>query len=203
MLPEKGIFPFFVFSKPSSYKLNEKTQPERLIPYMEEQKADIFKSDVLFIEFASSILLGIGIVLFPLGLSCKIIDWAYCDIQLVSLFGGEDKFRADLSAINLPLAMLILGISARLYTKFGWTICILLLGFLSGFFGFMVYYLKSRMDFRIVSNTLDAVPQGQFSYIESIIINGGLSILCFAALIYFLLPATRRMFWDPSYFNSQ
>ena len=170
---------------------------------MEEQKADIFKSDVLFIEFASSILLGIGIVLFPLGLSCKIIDWAYCDIQLVSLFGGEDKFRADLSAINLPLAMLILGISARLYTKFGWTICILLLGFLSGFFGFMVYYLKSRMDFRIVSNTLDAVPQGQFSYIESIIINGGLSILCFAALIYFLLPATRRMFWDPSYFNSQ
>ncbi|MEM6807429.1 MAG: hypothetical protein AAF696_38880 [Bacteroidota bacterium] len=170
---------------------------------MEEQKADIFQSDLLFIEFASSILLGIGIVLFPLGLSCKIIDWAYCDIHLVSLFGGEDKFKADLSAINLPLAMLILGISARLYTKFGWSICILLLGFLSSFFGFMAYYLNQKLNIRLIENTLDLVPQGQFSYVESIIINGVLAILCFVSLIYFLLPKTRRLFWDQAYLNSQ
>lgn len=163
---------------------------------MEARKADIFKSDLLFIEFASSILLGIGIVLFPLGLSCKIFDWSYCDIQLVSLFGGEDKFRADLSAINLPLAMLILGISSRLFTKFGWSICVLLLGFMTSFFSFMVYYLKTRMDFRIVSNTLESVPQGQFSYIESIVVNGSLALLCLLAFIYFCLPATRRLFWN-------
>lgn len=170
---------------------------------MEVRKVDIFKSDLLFIEFASSILLGIGIVLFPLGLSCKIFDWAYCDIQLVSLFGGEDKFKADLSAINLPLAMLILGISSRLFTRFGWSICILLLSFMSGFFTFMVFYLKTRMDFRIVSNTLDSVPQGQFSYIESMVVNGGLAILCLLALVYFVLPATRRLFWDKEYLDAQ
>lgn len=170
---------------------------------MEVRKADIFKSDLLFIEFASSILLGIGIVLFPLGLSCKIFDWAYCDIQLVSLFGGEDKFKADLSAINLPLAMLILGISSRLFTKFGWSICMLLLSFMTCFFTFMVFYLNTRLNIRMLNNTLDSVPQGQFSYIESMVVNGGLAILCLLAIIYFLLPATRRLFWDKEYLDTQ
>ena len=162
---------------------------------MAAQSSDIFESDSLFIEFASSVLLGIGLVMLPLGVSCKIIDWGFCDLQIVPLFAGQSQFRADLSSINLPLAMIILGFAARLYTRFGWTICVLLLGLLTTFFSFMVYYLKLRLDKLYDESPLADSAVGQFSFIESMILNGGFALLCLIAIIYMFLPGVLKLYW--------
>lgn len=163
---------------------------------MEDQQLDIFESDIQFIEFSSSVLLGIGLVMLPIGLGCKIFEWGLCDLQLLPLFGGETRFRSDLSAINLPLAMLILGIASRMYTRFGWIICNMLLVLLTGFFGFMAYFLRSSWAERIAMSGPSELPQGGSLYIESMILNGALAIFCLAGLIFLWMPSVRKLYWQ-------
>ncbi|GAB4420726.1 MAG: hypothetical protein OHK0039_34660 [Bacteroidia bacterium] len=162
---------------------------------MEERKPDIFESDQAFIRFVSTLLLLLGSASLVLVLLCKVFHWGLCEVRWVPLFGGYDIFSEDLAAINLPLAILIIGIGLRLPTGFGWSTCVVLLWILMSLFGFISYWLSTELsDYyaRIADNQLFAAD---YPILESIAVNAGLAILCFLGLIYLLQPPVRRLYW--------
>lgn len=96
--------------------------------------------DQTFLETVSAVLLGVGLVMLVLGLSCKVFSWSYCSWQLVPVFGGDMRFPDDIASINLPLALLVIGLGIRLYSPYGWWIITILLMVLLTFFGFLVAF---------------------------------------------------------------
>jgi hypothetical protein len=156
---------------------------------------DIFESDLLFIRFASSVLIFMGLVLGILGISCKLINWGYCEWQWVPLFGSLQDFPRDLLNINMPLAMLALGFSSRLFSVFGWSVCVLVLGVLASFFSWLAYSLVTFPERFMVS----AFPQSSSvppnPHLESIIVNLGLVFICALGLVYLFLPPVRKLYW--------
>ncbi|MCB0847116.1 MAG: hypothetical protein KDE26_27885 [Bacteroidetes bacterium] len=164
---------------------------------MEDQSPDIFESDQAFVGVVSTILLAIGLFSLTLVLLCKAFQWGFCDLEWVPLFGGFELGRADLLAINLPLAMLILGIGLRLNTAFGWATCLILLWILTGSFGAIAWKLYQNLDefhLRVVENEI--LPQN-YPIVESITVNIGFAILCVLGIIYLLTPSVRKLYWKP------
>lgn len=96
--------------------------------------------DQNFLETSSAILLGVGLVMLMLGLSCKVFSWSYCSWELVPVFGGDMRFPDDIASINLPLALLVIGLGIRLYSPYGWWIITILLMVLLTFFGFLAAF---------------------------------------------------------------
>lgn len=164
---------------------------------METQPKGIFESDRMFIGWASVLLLIVGIFSLILILSCRFFgsSWGLCEATWVPLFGGYQLFSEDLASINLPLAMLILGIGLRLPTGFGWSTCMIILSLLGFLFFFMGIWLIRILDehyLRIASNQI--FPE-DYPVTESIFTNFGLGIMCLIGIVYLLLPSVRKLYW--------
>lgn len=106
----------------------------------QDQYSSLSSPDHKFLDTVSAILLGVGLVMLILGLSCKVFSWSYCSWQLVPVFGGDIRFPADISAVNLPLALLVIGLGIRLFSSYGWWIITILLMVLLTFFGFLTAF---------------------------------------------------------------
>ncbi len=156
---------------------------------------DIFESDVSFIRFTSSVLIGAGLVFGLLGLSCKLLVWDYCVWQWVPLFGGLEDFPRELLNINMPLAMLALGFSARLFSVFGWSVCVLVLGVMLTFFTWLGYSLITYPERFMVSAFSPGSVTPPMPHVESVIVNWGLAFLCLLGIIYLFLPSVRKLYW--------
>lgn len=162
---------------------------------MERFSLDIFESDRAFIAFAGSVLVGVGLPLFILGLSCKVIEWGYCQVNVVPLFGGIHEIRPDLTNIILPMAMLIIGISMRLFSVFGWLISLFTLIMLNALFIRMAWWLNTNLpDYLMLAAQQDAAIT-EYPFIESLIMNFCFAVLTFGAIVYLILPTVRRMYW--------
>ncbi|MDX2250405.1 MAG: hypothetical protein SF052_26725 [Bacteroidia bacterium] len=162
---------------------------------MEDQSQDIFESDHAFIEVVSTVLLAIGIFSLSFVLLCKAFLWNICDLKWVPLFGGFELGRADLLAINLPLALLILGIGLRLYTGFGWVTCLTLMTILMGSFSAIAWKLIENWDeYARKVMEKEILPQ-DYPILESIVVNIAFAIVCFLGVSYLLMPSVRRIYW--------
>jgi hypothetical protein len=162
---------------------------------MADQSPDIFESDQAFVGVVSTILLVTGVFSLAMILFCKVFAWGFCDMKWIPLFGGFDLGRSDLLAINLPLAMLILGIGLRLYTVFGWATCLILLWILAGSFSAIAWKLYQNLDelaLRIAQNEIN--PEN-YPITESIIVNISFGILCVLGIFYLLTPSVRKLYW--------
>ena len=156
---------------------------------------DIFESDQAFIQFAAMLLILIGMMALILGLSCKLVNWGYCELRLVPLFGSRNDFPVALSSVNLPLAMLAIGLSSRLMTPFGWSVCLLVLSIMSIFFGWLAFSLTANPELFLAGSYNNGSPPPSGVHIESIVLN-----LCFCffsalGLIYFFFPSVRKLYW--------
>ena len=163
---------------------------------METKPTDIFESDQLFIGWASLTLLVIGMLGLASMLFCKLTTFGWCDSTWIPLFGGFQIFQNELATVNLPLAMIILGIGLRLPTGFGWTTCVLLLTLLCTLFGFLSYWLLSKLDSyqaKIASNEI--LPQ-DYPILESIVVDVFFVGLCVLGLIYLSQTSVRRLYWQ-------
>jgi len=156
---------------------------------------DIFNSDLLFIRFVSTTLISLGLILGLMGLSCKLYYWGYCDVNWVPFFGGRTDIPRDLTNLNLPLAMLALGFSSRLFTAFGWAVCQLVLVVLITFFGWLSFSLLSYPELFMVSNSPPAMVAQSVPHIESIVVNMGLVFICALSIWYLLVPQVRKLYW--------
>ena len=133
--------------------------------------------------------------MFLLGLSCKVVDWGYCQVHIMPLFGGIQDIRPDITNIILPMAMLLIGISVRLYSGFGWIISLFTLIMLNALFVRMGWWLKTNLsDYLLMAAQRDGAGTG-FPYIESLVMNVCLAVLTFAGIIYLILPAVRKLYW--------
>lgn len=162
---------------------------------MAAKSTDIFESDEAFLETASVVLLVLGISALVFVLLCKGFHWGFCDLKWVPLFGGFDLFRADLAAINLPLALLILGIGLRLQTGFGWSTCVILLWALASIFSFMAYWLWGQLGEYYQQLEGQQIVAKDYPIVESIAVNVGFSILSLLGIIYLMLPSVRKLYW--------
>lgn len=106
----------------------------------QDQGQDQLSPDLRFLETASALLLGVGLVMLVLGLSCKVYQWSYCSWQFVPVFGGDMRFSDDIASINLPLALLVIGLGIKLYSPYGWWVITILLMVLLMLFGFLVAF---------------------------------------------------------------
>lgn len=166
--------------------------------FMEDQSRDIFESDQAFIEVASIVLLVVGLISLTFVLLCKFFGWGVCDLKWVPLFGGFNLGRADLLAINLPLALLILGIGIRLYTGFGWTTSLLLLLILSISFGSIAWKLISSYgEYTERINANEILPQ-DYPIVESIAVNLVFGTVCLLGIVFLSLPSVRKIYWRPT-----
>lgn len=162
---------------------------------MQNIKKDIFQSDQAFVNFASTWLLGISLPFLLMGISCQFFSWAYCEWQLVPLFGGLNRFRPEFSTIALPMAVLIIGMSLKMYTYFGWMVSLMLLTCLDTLFISLAQVLSGNLQ------KISAIAgQGTISitiakYRESIIINYAFAIVCTGAVIFLILPSVRKLYW--------
>jgi hypothetical protein len=162
---------------------------------MERFSLDIFESDRSFIAFAGSVLAGIGLPMLILGLSCKVFDWGYCHVTIMPLFGGLQEMRPDITNVILPMAMVIIGISVRLYSGFGWLITLFTLVMLNALFVRMGWWLKTHLsDYLLMAAQRDGAGS-DFPYIESLVMNFCLAVLTFVAIVYLILPAVRKLYW--------
>lgn len=157
----------------------------------------IFESDRVFIGWTSIILLVLGLTSLILVLSCRMFDFSsdLCSATWVPLFGGFQIFSNDLASVNLPLAMLILGIGLRLPTGFGWATCMVILALLTFLFTFMGIWLFRRLDDYYESIASNQIFPQDHPVIEGIVMNAGLGILCFLGMVYLLMPTVRNMYW--------
>lgn len=162
---------------------------------MAAKQPDMFSSDPHFVMAVSGFLLvsGGGMLIFVL--LCRLIGLDVCSLDWIPLFGGFDVFREDLAAINLPLAMLILGIGLRLFTPFGWITCTVLLGILTTGFCILAYRLSQELDAYWQSAIEQPSLVQDHPLVESIITNLGLALLSLLLTIYLLSPNVRRLFW--------
>lgn len=156
---------------------------------------DIFSSDQRFLAATSTFMIAIGLGGLLLVLLCRVVGMGVCNLDWVPLFGGYDEFRADLAAINLPLALLIMGIGLRLYTPFGWITCQLLLLLLGTGFSLLAWHLNGRLASYWQEVETQAYSGGQHPVIESIVVNTALAILAIVLFLYLLLPGPRKLFW--------
>jgi hypothetical protein len=162
---------------------------------MHAQEPDIFSSDQRFVAATSGFLLLVGGVMLGLVLLWRLFGWELYANDWVPLFGGFDLFREDLAAINLPLAMIILGVGLRLYTPFGWLTCVMLLSLLCVGFSALAWRLRQELE----AYWQQAIQQPQLAQehplFESIATNIGLAFLCALLLTYLWFPRVRSMFW--------
>jgi len=165
---------------------------------MTAQEPDMFSSDLVFLRVVSGTLIAVGAggLLVVFGGQLLGLDWTTWD--WVPMFGGYDIYRRELAAINLPLAMLILGIGLRLYTPFGWATCMVLLVLLLAGFGLLSWRLSHELGgyWQMVAETPEVARQ--YPLVESIAVNLSLAVLVLAFIIYLLLPQVRRLFWQSS-----
>ena len=163
---------------------------------MSTETPDIFSSDQIFIRVASGILIGLGLGSLLVILVLRLVGAEALEIDWVTIFGGFEIFRRDLAAINLPLAMLILGIGLRLHTPFGWFTCLILLfGLLAGF-SLLAWRLSRELESYWTMVAQDPNLAASHPLLESIAVNIGLAILAFSFLIYLFLPSVRKIFWS-------
>ncbi|MFK7923008.1 MAG: hypothetical protein AB8H47_13680 [Bacteroidia bacterium] len=156
---------------------------------------DIFNSDVLFIRFVSTTLISLGLILGLMGVSCKLFYWGYCDINWVPFFGGRTDIPSDLTNLNLPLAMLALGFSSRLFTRFGWAVCQLVLVVLISFFGWLSYSLLTFPELFMASNSAPVIAVQSVPHMESVVVNLGLVFICALSIWYLFVPQVRKLYW--------
>jgi uncharacterized membrane protein len=130
-----------------------------------------------------------------LGLSCKVFDWGYCHVHLVPLFGGLQEIRPDITNVILPMAMVIIGISVRLYSGFGWLITLFTLIMLNALFVRMGWWLKTNLSDYLLMAAQEDGAGIEYPYIESLVMNACLAILTFVGIIYLILPPVRKLYW--------
>ena len=126
---------------------------------LDHHQSDRFKALFQFLGVASSALIGTGIVMLLLGLSCKLVVWGYCSLELVPLFGRDPRLPQEIPMINLPLAMMVLGLGIRLYSPYGWWIITILLMVLTTFFGFLLFFHWNTWPFvEVIPDVWERVP---------------------------------------------
>jgi hypothetical protein len=155
----------------------------------------MFSSDQRFVAAASGFLLIVGGGMLAVVLICRIFDWEIYASNWIPLFGGFDVFREDLAAINLPLAMVILGIGLRLNTLFGWLTCVGLLSLLTVGFTALAIRLRQELEAYWQQATAQPALVGDHPVIESVVVNFSLAFLCALLLLYLLIPRVRQMYF--------
>lgn len=164
---------------------------------MAAKTPDMFHSDHVFLRVASGTLAILGGISLLFILGCRLLGAEGCQLDWVPLFGGFDVFRRDLASINLPLAMLILGIGLRLYTPFGWTTSALLLLLLCTGFCLLAWRLSQELDTYWAMAAAQPEQAIEHPVMESIAVNLGLALFCLIFFIYLWLPKVRKLFWRP------
>jgi len=145
-----------------------------------------FSSDAAFTKGLGTTLACIGGLFLLLGLSCSLIPWAYCGVEVVPILTGLEGIDVSFTDVTLPLFLLMIGISLRLYTRLGWVITLLLQVMLSLVLSMLLYYDAIAMRF--------ASPDALFYPLQCAITNGCLLLLCLFGMVYLLLRPVRSLY---------
>lgn len=100
---------------------------------------DILKTDVGFLEFAGSLLFGLGLISLIMKLLCGLfaLRWL-CLPGFFPLPNLEHIFSHEFLAYAMPLSMVILGIGIGMFNRTGWFSAQFICIFYICFFGFSV-----------------------------------------------------------------
>lgn len=134
-------------------------------------------------------LLGIGLVMFGLGLICQLKpDWGLCLVELVPfpnpVQGGQLVSDAFIR-VNLPLGMVIIGIGLQLYSKMGWITSVAIL------FAFWIVFGVS-----VVLHWPHFMAEGMdYFFVKAVILHLVFMGLILGGIMLLFSPGIRRMYW--------
>jgi|GEM_PF-2952496 len=155
---------------------------------------DIFASNHAFIEFVSTLLVGLGSFALFLTAACYFTDFYFCGLEFLSLFGDLQEGNEVLMSVNLPLTMVVIGVGLRLYSFFGWLVSFLLTSVLCFFFGSLTCILSFSLYKSLLRFEAGGPAVLLFPNIESIITNAGLGLICLLGAVYLCLPSVRQLY---------
>ncbi len=148
-----------------------------------------------FLNVWSGLLQGGGLVLLLFGLSCKLFSWGYCSTEILPLFGRDPRFVDDISLINIPLAMVVLGMGIRVYSPYGWWMVTTLIAVMICFFGFLVWFHVISWPFiEIVPGQWEHIPFLAHPDADAIATTSLTSLLLVASLLYWFSPDIRQRY---------
>ncbi|WNJ18099.1 hypothetical protein [Pontibacter sp. G13] len=150
---------------------------------MQNDSVDIFSSDTRFIEVSGSIFVFLGGFLLVSAGLCKWFGFSVCAEEWIPIFGGIFP-QPELSTFYMALVLLILGISSRLFSPFGWSTSLVML-----WIGLMVF---GGMAINFSKYTAINPHAG---LTDTIVLDICLSIMCGLSIIYLLLKPVRSLYW--------
>lgn len=170
---------------------------------MNQQMPNIFQSDVAFIEFISTFLVTLGVMLFLMGLSCNWVDWFFCELHFVNFFGLSVGIPVDGGSIvmvvaailmNLSALITIVGLGMKIRNHFGWSLSLGMLIVMFFCFLVMLAYVKQRYDLFSV----EGLAEYAHPFFQAMVFNASFASVCALGIVYLLLPNVRAFFWQSS-----
>lgn len=163
---------------------------------IERQSDNIRIPDKRFLEMVSSMMTVFGLIFLVLGLSCKVFDWGYCGLELFPVFGRDFRFPIDITMLNLPMAMIVIGIGIRLRSPYGWWVITIILMSLLTFFGFLVSFHWGNWPLEEISEgvwqRVDVTEFSQSDAFLTCLLTLGLTV---SGFFYWISPAVRNAYF--------
>ena len=161
------------------------------------QSPELLSKDQRFLEIVSAMMTVFGLIFLFLGLSCKVLDWAYCNLELFPVFGGDFRFPQDITMLNLPMALIVVGIGIRLRSPYGWWVITIILMALLTFFGFLVSFHWGNWPLEeITLGTWERVSMSVFPQSDAFLTCLISLMLILAGFFYWISPAIRDTYFQ-------
>lgn len=173
------------------FELFFKTNPKLKTPnskhiLQQQPNPDILKTDTGFLEFAGSLLFGLGMISLILKLLCGILGVPWLCLPGFFPFPILDTFIPQaFFSYAMPLSMVILGIGIGMFNSTGWAAAQLMLLFYCCFFGYSLTFLGAFW--------IDA--GAAFGYQLAFILHLVIFIWSLFFFIYLFSNTTRRLYF--------
>ncbi|MFK7970990.1 MAG: hypothetical protein AB8F95_11510 [Bacteroidia bacterium] len=154
-------------------------------PEPNKKSPDILRTDIGFLEFAGSLLFGLGIISLVFRLLCGL--FAVKGLCLPGFFPFpvlEYYFKPGFFAYVLPLSMVILGIGLGMFSRTGWFAAQFILLFYLVFFGFSVVILGQGW----------ANMGSDFPYSLAFVLHFVIAAWALIFILYLALTSTRQLY---------
>lgn len=151
----------------------------------------IHPSDFHFIRAASVICFVSAALLGGMALLCSLTGGSWC-WELPRLTAGILGIESDFLTINLPMALVVIGVGLRLHTLLGWLSVVLLLLFQGAMFLWMGILQGVGLRDFLTNDTTRSLTHGLEQWQEAFVLNICLGIICLLFFVYVALPGPRR-----------
>lgn len=114
------------------------------------------------------------------------------------------RFPRDIASINLPLALLVIGLGIRLYSPYGWWVITILLMVLLTFFGFLVAFHFDNWPFvELKDGSWSRVAFSMNAYRDALVTSFICELILVCGFLYWWSPQIRSFYFQQNQYSPE